>query len=81
MQPLTHKQEKWMTDVTYEFVILLDITNSDAQGIMEAAHEKVNEAWMSDLSPKEAAKFLERETLKPVSKPVSGGTYYLPLTK
>lgn len=66
---------EWEEKVTYELKMMLDITNSDAQGIVEAQPFKMQQSWTKGLSPKETAKIIDEESSKKEKENTRIGPY------
>jgi RNase P/RNase MRP subunit p29 len=56
--------EEWEGDVVYELENLLEITTSDAQGIVESHPFKMHQSWGKGLNAKETAKLVEIDSRK-----------------
>ena len=51
---------KWEGDVIYELEKLLDITTSDAQGLIEANEFKMQQSYQKGLNAKRTAKIIDK---------------------
>lgn len=55
---------EWEGNVVYELEKLLDITTSDAQGMVGAQPFKMQQSWGKDINAKITAKIIEKESRK-----------------
>ena len=54
--------EQWQRNVTDQLIEQLEISNSDAQAIVEAKHKLVIQLWYSTHTPAQAATVIDRQS-------------------
>ena len=57
---------KWEGDVIFELEVQLEITTSDAQGLLMAHTKELNECWASGISAKGTAEVIDKASLASV---------------